>query len=139
MSEITFEYWNKLAEITITISSLLGGFSIAVIANLIVSDVNTRLMKNIMGAAILAASSFLITVFAFTALLMMTTKGYPMEVNPGDLTSPRLIGVITFLLGIASLLTVIALSGWTKSKKMGLFTTVVGVLAFLVILFLIIY
>jgi len=28
MIELTFEYWNKLAEQTITISSLLGGFSI---------------------------------------------------------------------------------------------------------------
>jgi hypothetical protein len=60
MTEITFEYWNKLAEQTITISSLLGGFSIAVIANLLVSDLNTKLLKSIMAVSTLAASVVLI-------------------------------------------------------------------------------
>lgn len=58
MTEITFEYWNKLADQTITISSLLGGFSIAVVANLLVSNVNNRLSKTIMIVSTLAASFF---------------------------------------------------------------------------------
>jgi hypothetical protein len=33
MIEIALEYWNKLADQIIVISSLLGGFSIAVVAN----------------------------------------------------------------------------------------------------------
>ena len=66
MTEITFEYWNKLAEQTITISSLLGGFSIAVIANFLVSDLNTKLSKSIMTVSTLAACFFLITVFPMT-------------------------------------------------------------------------
>ncbi len=36
--EITIEYWNELAKQTILISSLLSGFSITVVANLIVYD-----------------------------------------------------------------------------------------------------
>jgi len=47
MTELTFEYWNKLASQTITISSLLGGFTIAVIANFLVSETKTRLKNNI--------------------------------------------------------------------------------------------
>ncbi|MEH6656866.1 hypothetical protein [Leeuwenhoekiella marinoflava] len=58
MTEITFEYWNKLADQTITISSLLGGFSIAVVANLLVSNVNNRLSKTIMIVSTLAAIFF---------------------------------------------------------------------------------
>ena len=42
MTEITFEYWNKLSEQIVMISSLLGGFSIAVIANFLVSNLNTN-------------------------------------------------------------------------------------------------
>lgn len=71
--EITFEYWNKLADQIVTISSLLAGFSIAVIANILVSDIGTKLMKRIMVAASLAASCFLVTVFAMTKLLLMST------------------------------------------------------------------
>ncbi len=136
MEEISFEYLNKLAEQTITISSLLGGFSIAVIANLLVSDTNTRLSKAIMVSSTLAACSFLITVFSMTNLLLKTTKGYPTEILESGLLIPRVVGVIFFFLGIMSLLTMISLAGWTKSKGMGRFTTAIGVLTFLALLFL---
>lgn len=134
MIETTFEYWNKLADQTLTISSLLGGFSIAVIANILVSDTNTRLLKKIMIASTLAASFFLVTVFAMTKLLMMTTHGFPMKVIESDLILPRIVGMISFLLGIISLITMISLAGWTKSKKMGRFTTTVGILTFILTL-----
>jgi len=128
MIEITFEYWNKLADQTILISSLLGGFSIAVIANLLVSEINTRLIKSIMIFSTLAASFFLITVFAMTKLLLMTTPGYPLKVVSNDLSVPRIVGSSFFYLGIVSLITVISLAGWTKSKRMGIFTTAIGIM-----------
>lgn len=134
MTELTFEYWNKLAAQTITISSLLGGFTIAVIANFLVSETKTRLKNNIMAASTLAASFFLITVFTMTKLLMMTTDGYPIKVVDTDLLLPRIIGVIAFLFGIISLLTMVSMAGWTKSRKMGIFTTTVGILTFLIII-----
>jgi cytochrome bd-type quinol oxidase subunit 2 len=130
MIESTFEYWNKLAGQTITISSLLGGFTIAVIANFLVSETKTRLTNNIMGVSTLAASFFLITVFAMTKLLMMTTDGYPFKVVDSDLLLSRIVGLIAFIFGIISLLTMIFMSGWTKSRKMGFFTTAIGVLTF---------
>ncbi len=134
MIEMTFEYWNKLADQIMTISSLLGGFSIAVIANILISDTNTRLLKNIMVAATLAGSFFLVNVFAMTKLLMMTTNGYPLKVIESDLHLPRMVGMISFFLGIISLITMISLAGWTKSKKMGIFTTAIGTLTFILIL-----
>ncbi|MHA7058847.1 hypothetical protein ACWGOQ_0016605 [Aquimarina sp. M1] len=137
MTEITFEYWNKLAEQTITISSLLGGFSIAVIANFLVSEVKTKLTNKIMAAATLAASFFLITVFAMTKILMMTTDGYPIRVVYSDLLLPRITGVVTFLFGIISLLIMISMAGWTKSRKMGIFTTTIGIMTLLLILIMI--
>lgn len=131
--EVSFEYWNKLADQTILISSLLAGFSIAVIANLLVSELNTRLSKSIMIASTLAASLLLFTVFAMTKLMLMTTSGYPFPVTSQDLIFPRTAGAISFYLGIMSLITVISLAGWTKTKKMGRFTTAVGILTFLLI------
>ena len=134
MEEMSFEYWNKLADQIIVISSLLAGFSIAVIANFLVSDTNTRLMRSIMKAAVLAASFFLASVFAMTKVLMMTTDGFPFRMTEGDLRIPSIVGGITLLFGIVSLITMISLSGWTKSKKMGRFTAVVGFLTFVLIL-----
>jgi hypothetical protein len=136
MTEITFEYWNKLADQTITISSLLGGFSIAVIANLLVSNLNNRLSKTIMVVSTLAACFFLITVFAMTNLLMKTTVGYPLKVVDSDLMLPRIVGVIALFFGIISLLAMISMAGWTKSKRMGRFTTIVGIITLMLILFM---
>lgn len=104
MTEITFEYWNKLAGQTILISSLLGGFSIAIIANLLVAELNTRLGNSIMVCSTLSASFFLITVFAMTKLLLMTTQGYPLKVVADDLLIPRILGSLFFYLGIISLI-----------------------------------
>jgi len=134
MGEISFEYWNKLANQTILVSSLLSGFSITVVANLLVAELNNRLTNRIMMFATFAAISFLITLFGMTNLLLMTTEGYPIPVVSSDLFYPRVIGSIFFFLGIVSLIVTISLSGWTKSKKMGRFTTALGILAFILIL-----
>ncbi len=136
MTELTFDYWNKLASQTITISSLLAGFTIAVIANFLVSETKTRLKNNIMAASTLAASFFLITVFSMTKLLMMTTEGYPNKVVDNDLLLPRIIGVMAFLFGVIALLTMVSMAGWTKSRKMGIFTTTVGILTLIIIMML---
>ncbi len=133
MIEISFEYWNKLASQLLTISSLLGGFSIAVIANLLVSELNTRLSKSIMVAATLAACFLLIIVFAMTSLILKTTEGYPIKVIESDFEFEQILGMLTFFLGMVSLIVVISLAGWTKSKKMGLFTSGIGVLTLVLI------
>ncbi len=131
--EITFEYWNKFATQTVFISSLLGGFSILVIANLLISDLNTRLSKYVMVVATLAASLFLVSIFAWTSVMMMTTVGFPKKIVSSDLTFDRILGVITFLSGTISLIAMISLVGWTKSKKMGIITTIVAGLTLILI------
>ena len=131
--EITFEFWNKLATQTVFISSLLAGFSILVIANLLISDLNTRLSKYIMVFATLAASLFLVSIFAWTSVMMMTTVGFPKKIVSSDLTFDRILGVITFLSGTISLIAMISLVGWTKSKKMGIITTIVAGLTLILI------
>ena len=62
--EITLEYWNELAKQTILISSLLSGFSITVVANILVSDKNDKLTNRILKSATLSAGFFLVSVFA---------------------------------------------------------------------------
>jgi hypothetical protein len=52
MIEISLEYWNSLANQLILISSLLSGYSIAVVANLLVYENNKRLSKYILKAAV---------------------------------------------------------------------------------------
>lgn len=134
MEESLFEYFNSLSNQIIVIDSLLGGFSIAVIANLLISDTNTRLLRTIMQVTVLSASFFLISLFIMTRVMMMTTNGYPFEITEDNVKSLSSYGSITLILGIMALVSMIALSGWTKSKKTGIFTTVIGILTFIFIL-----
>jgi hypothetical protein len=136
-SQIPFEYWNKLANQIITISSLLGGFSIAIIANILVSSSDSRMVKRIMVISTLAASFFMVTIFGMTKLVLMTTEGYPFSVVSADLTLPRLVGTVSFLFGVFSLIALISMAGWTKSRKMGMITTGLGIFTLVLILLMI--
>ena len=95
---------------------------------------DNKITNNIFKATAIAAGSFLITVFAMTRIIMLTTDGYPFIVNQSDLTQPKLTGFFAFILGLFSLTIVLALSGWTKSKKLGIFTTIIGVITLVMIL-----
>jgi hypothetical protein len=133
--EMTLEYWNALAHQTTLIASLLSGFSIAVVAHMIVSDKKDRLTTMILKAATLSAGCFLVAVFAMIQISMATTPGgYLKDVVAADFLIPRAIGIFTFITGLFSLTVMISLSGWSKSKKVGVFTTIVGVLTLLLIL-----
>jgi len=134
MVEMSLEYWNKLANHYIVISSLLGGFSITVIANLIIYDSKNRFMTAILKAATIAAGSFLATIFTMSKIYMMTTKGFPYKVVESSFSLARIIGPLTFFIGIFALSVVIALSGWTKSKRLGIFTTSIGSIILLIML-----
>jgi len=131
---MTLEYFNELAKQTLLISSLLSGFSIAVVANLLVSEKNEQLTNIILKAATLAAGCFLVSVFAMVNIVMTTTPGgYLQEVSVNDFQISRTVGLLTFMIGLFALTTMIALSGWTKSKKVGRFTTIVGILTLILI------
>ena len=134
MIELTPEYLNKIASQIIVISSLLSGFSIAMIANLLINEKKTKILNLIFKTTIITASSFLIAVFSMTNIILKTTDGYPLEVTPQELNFPRIIGITAFMIGLISLSILISLSGWTKSRKTGIFTTVVGVLTFILII-----
>lgn len=102
--QITLEYWNELAKQTVLIASLLGGFSITIVANLLVSDKKSKLFTSIIIAAVTATASFLIAVFSFTRIIMMTTPGgYIENVQASDLLLHRIIGVSSILIAILAL------------------------------------
>lgn len=131
---MSLEYWNELGKQTLLITSLLSGFSITVVANLLVSDKKDKLTNQILKAATLSAGCFLVSVFAMVNVIMTTTPGgFIKEVSLDDFQAARIIGMLAFIIGLFSLTTMIALSGWTKSKKVGWFTTIIGILTLLLI------
>jgi len=132
---ITLEYWNEMARQMLLVSSLLSGFSIAVMASILVSDKNDKLMNRILKSTTLSAGCFLVTVFSMVQIVMITTPGGVIKnISASDFVIPRIIGITTFMIGLVALSMMIALSGWTKSKKVGRFTTIIGILTLILIL-----
>lgn len=132
--EISIEYWNELGKQMLLITSLLSGFSITIVANLLVSDKNDKLTNKILKTATLSAGCFLVGVFAMVNLIMTTTPGgFIEQVTLADFQVSRWVGVGSFLVGLCSLCMMIGLSGWTKSKKVGIYTTVVAILTLVLI------
>ena len=135
MLELPLPYINELAKQLAFISSFLGGFSVTFLGALILSDKEGRLMRSIIVSTAVSAFAFIITVMAMTQLIMVSTEGYPFKIEQGDLSTSRVIGTLTFMFGVLSLLLTIGLSGWLKSRRLGLITSILGGLT-LIIFFL---
>lgn len=133
MIEMPFSYWNDLANQMIITSALLSGFSVAIVANLLVYDSDKRLVRIILKIATVAAGFFLISLFAIQSIAIKTSVSYPFELTHSAIQFPRILGGIALMLGILALCSIIALSGYTKSKRTGIFTTIVGVFTLLII------
>lgn len=131
MNELPFEYWNKLSSQFILISVFLGGFSIAITANLLINQADRPLYNVILKLATTSSSGFLTTVFAMTNIVLATTDSSPLGATQDELNTPRIIGFLGYLVGVLSLLAILGLSGWTKSKKTGIFTTVISIITFI--------
>jgi hypothetical protein len=134
MIKLSFEYWNALASQLIVISSLLCGFSLSLIFVQPENESNQKIKSFIFKATVIAAAAFLISIFAMTKILMMTTKGFPFIVNDEKLMLPRMLGFFTFITGIFSIIIIITLSGWSKSGHYKWFTVIAGILTLLSIL-----
>ena len=133
MIDLSFDYWNKLAGQLIVISSLLGGFSLSVIIPLMEAKSDSKIMNYIFRSVIIATASFLISIFAMTKIFMLTSQGFPLKVTGHDIVFPRLVGTISFFVGILSILVVISLAGWLKSNSMRKFTLIVGLVTLMLV------
>lgn len=133
LDNLSFEYWNELARQFILICTFLGGFSLTTVVTLLIGKLDTRLKRIIFKTSVISSLAFLIAIFGMTKILLMTTKGYPLETSHEKIIFPRIISFIAFMIGIASQITVVSLSGWTQSKSLGWFTSIFGFVAALLI------
>ena len=136
ITQLSSEYWNALASQLIVISSLLAGFSLSLIFSL--GDTKSTIMNYVFRAAVTATASFLVSIFALTKILMMTNKGFPFKTTGDSLIFPRIAGMIAFVIGILSIVMILALSGWVKSENSKNFTTVIGLITLVLIILMLV-
>lgn len=129
MTELPIEYFKILAEQLVFISVFLGGISATILGTLIVVKNDKKVFRFMILFLSLAAVAFIVAVFGMNKVQLILAPDSPYQNSTELLYYPRLIGGLSFYLGIYSLLTVISLSGWLNSKKIGIITSVIGIIA----------
>lgn len=126
MSELSPVYLNEFAKQIIFISVFLGGFSATILANLILSHNRTKTLKRMIVGTAISSTLFIVAVFAMTQVVMKTLPDSPLLEVSSDFA--RKMGSIAFFAGFFSLIYVLAISGWMQSKKLGVITTIIGII-----------
>ena len=134
MIELPLSSVNELAKQIVFISTFLGGFSITLLGTLILSDKEGRLIRAIIVSTAVSALAFIVAILAMTNLIMVSTEGYPFPVDPSALGTGRIVGTLCLFVGVFTLMFTIALSGWVRSKRLGIITTTLGVLTLIALL-----
>jgi len=136
MTELTFEYFRSVAKELVLVSVFLGGISATILGTLIIHKNDSRVFKFIILGLSFAAVSFIVAVIGLGKVQMILTPDSPYENKTEILMFPRIVGGLAFYLGIYSLLTVISLSGWMQSKRIGYFTAAMGIISGVLVFFL---
>jgi magnesium-transporting ATPase (P-type) len=131
MISLSNEYMNALATQIIFISVFLGGFSATLLVTLLVADNERKMMKVLIVSSASAAILFIIATFAMTKVVMVTTPGFPLEVPEKEMIRARTFGALALMGGVFSLMFTIGASGWLKSRRLGITTTLLGSLGFI--------
>lgn len=134
MNELSDQYMHLLAEQFIFISVFLGGFSATLLATIISSDLNNKCSKAMIVTSATSALSFVICVFCMTGIFLMTSEGYPNHLGGYSMSFTKNLAAINLAIGILSFVTTIGLSGWLKSRGLGITTSILATIAFVVLL-----
>jgi uncharacterized membrane protein YhaH (DUF805 family) len=99
--QITLEYCNALANLTILTSALLIRFSVSAITNLLVFGKNDTLTNRVLKSAMLSAGYFLVIIF------ITTTENFLKPSIIHDFLIHSVIAMVTVIIGLLSLVVII--------------------------------
>ncbi|KAA9331388.1 hypothetical protein F0P96_14170 [Hymenobacter busanensis] len=126
MQELSPEYLAEIARQMSAISAFLGGFAAAFLGTLLTQSTPRRVVSWAVASAAVASVGFIITVIAMTKLVVVLHPQAPANVSKSGVLGARATGLLCFMLGIYALMASIGLSGWLRSRRMGIITSVLA-------------
>lgn len=116
------------------VSAFLGGFAATFLGILLQSESPRRHVGWAAGAAAVASASFMIAVIAGTLVgLVLNPHAPPDLATPEFLPWVRSVIFVTFAIGIYANLLSLGLSGWIRSRALGLVTSTAAFVSALVV------
>jgi hypothetical protein len=135
MIELNTKYVVAVAEQLSFVSAFLGGVSATILITIVVFTSQKKSVSWIVGSSALAACSLLIAVIASWRLIILLHPEIPGSVDK-QLINVLWMGMLFgYGLGFLSLLSSIGLSGWLRSKKTGIITSSIAVVAMIFFIF----
>jgi hypothetical protein len=126
------ELFRQLAFIT----AILGGFAITFLSVLLTASATHRMVNWIVGVTTAAAVSFVLSALGatFSAVIATDAGADPLPSDVEALHEPL---SLLFLGGTLLLFTALGMSGWLRSRSLGIATTVIATLGLIGGLFII--
>jgi hypothetical protein len=129
MAEFNPIYIVAVAEQLSFVSAFLGGISATILVTIVVFTSKKRSVNWIVSSSALAACSLLIAVVASWRLIIILHPELPIQVNT-DIIKVLWVGMLVgYGIGFLSLIASIGLSGWLRSKRDGIITSTIAVIA----------
>lgn len=117
-----------------SLSALLGGFAATFLGILLQSPSARRHVGWASGSAAVASASFILAVISGTAIAIVlypaAPKGLAIPVFIPQATRPMLV---TFALGIFCTLLSLGLSGWIRSRQLGVVTSLTALISAIIV------
>lgn len=129
MEELSTQYFANSAKQLVLISVFFGGVATTILGTIILHESDSKILKAMVLGLSLSAVSFMVAVIAMIKVQMILAPDSPYGDRMELLNFPRIAGGMAVILGIYSLLTVIGLTGWLKSKRIGIFTTLIAIIS----------
>ena len=135
MSELDPKYIIAVAEQLSFVSAFLGGISATILVTIVVFASSKKSVNWIVSSSAIAACSLLIAVVASWRLLIILHPEFPMPIDQGIVNMLWKGMLVGYSFGFLSLLASIGLSGWIRSKRDGIITSVIAIVAMLFFVF----
>jgi hypothetical protein len=134
MKPLNPDFIAEIARQLTSVSAFLGGFAATFLGILLQSNSSRRHVGWAAGAAAVASASFMISVIAGTLVALVVNPSAPQGfATPQFLPWARQILFVSFAVGIYSNLLSLGLSGWIRSRALGLVTTIAAFVSAVVV------
>ena len=129
MDELNINYILAVAEQLSFVSAFLGGISTTVLLTIVVFTSQKKSVNWIVSASALAACSLLVAVVASWRIIILLHPELPIQYDEGLIRILWAGMLFGYALGFLSLLVSIGLSGWLRSRRDGMITSTIALIA----------
>ena len=128
------EFLSEIGRQIASLSAFLGGFAATFLGILLQSSSPRRHVGWAAGAAAVASASFMIAVIAGTLVaLVLNPEAPPNLAAPEFLPWVRGVIFVAFAVGIYANLLSLGLSGWIRSRALGIVTSIAALIAAIIV------